>query len=136
MTEWKWAMLAIIPFLRGREMVRTWAVMFTASMATFVIHTPVGYMAIDAVAAALVMVRPAGLPQRLIGALFVGMLMFDLGFYLSPGADQVLFNGILTGIGWLQWAILGAWTGHDIWRNHRVGADAADGVSVARQGRS
>lgn len=117
-------------------MVRTWAVMFAASMATFVIHSPVGFMAIDALAAAFVMVRPAGLPQRLIGALFVGMLMFDLGFYVSTKADPALFYSILTGIGWLQWAILAAWSGHDIWRNHRVGADAADGVYPARQGRS
>lgn len=128
-------MLTLLPFLRGREMLRTWAVMFVASMATFVIHGPVGYMAIDALAAAAVMARPAGLAQRLIGALFVLMLMFDLGFYWSSRADGDLFRSILTGIGWLQWLILGAWTGHDFWRTHRVGADTPDCVPVARQRR-
>lgn len=136
MTEWKWAMLALLPLLRGREMQRTWAVMFVASLATFVIHGPVAYMAIDALAAALIMVRPAGLAQRMIGALFVVMLMFDLGFYLSPGADGNLFRSILTGIGWVQWLILGVWTSHDLWRHHRGNADLVHRVSPARQGRT
>lgn len=136
MSEWKVAMLFLIPMLRGREMLRTWTVMFVASLATFVIHGPVGYMGIDAVAAAFIMARPAGLAQRLIGALFVVMLMFDLGFYLSPGADGTLFRNILTGIGWVQWLILGAWTGHDAWRNNRGRAGIGDGLSAARPGRA
>ena len=129
-------MLALLPFIRGKEMARTWAAMICASLATFIIHTPVGYMAIDAIAAAVIMARPAGLAQRLIGALFVLMLMFDLGFYLSAQSDPALFYAVLTGIGWVQWLILGAWTGHDFWRNHRVGSDTVYRAYADREGRA
>lgn len=119
MTDWKVAMMMLAPFLRGRPMLRTWAALFGASLSTFWIYTPLGYLLVDAVAAAIVVARPSGLAQKSIGALFVCMVLFDLGFYLSPQADVALFRAVLTGIGWVQWLILGAWTGHDAWGRYR-----------------
>lgn len=123
---WKAAMLVIAPMMRGRPMFRTWIALFGASVATFFVHAPLGYLAIDAIAASIVVARPSGLAQKAIGVLFVCMVLFDLGFYLSPQADSDLFRTILTGIGWLQWLILGAWAGHDLlgrYRNWNSGVD-------------
>lgn len=135
MTEWKFAMLMLAPFMRGHQMMRTWAAVMGASVATFFVHDPIGFVAIDAIAAALVMARPNGLPQKAIGALFALMVMFDLGFYLSPSADWALFSSVLTGIGWVQWLILAGWTGHDAWRNYRGWSDATDRLPAAYQRR-
>jgi hypothetical protein len=127
-------MLVIAPFMRGRPMLRTWAALLGASVATYWVQTPLGYLAIDAVAAAIVVARPSGLAQKAIGALFVCMVLFDLGFYLSPviadflnqfgfrlseQADVELFRAVLTWIGWVQAAILAGWLGHDAWGRYR-----------------
>jgi hypothetical protein len=126
-------MLVIAPFMRGRPMLRTWAALLGASVATYWVHTPLGYLAIDAVAAALVVARPSGLAQKAIGALFVCMVLFDLGFYLSPQFNGELFRAILTGIGWVQWLILGAWAGHDTWGRYRNWSNPALYPYHARQ---
>lgn len=133
LTAWKAAMLMLTPFMRGRQMLRAWVAMFGASVAAYFVRDPVAYIAIDAIAAALVMARPSGLPQRAIGALFVLMLMFDLGFYLSPQANPGLFYMVLMALGWGQWAILAGWTGHDAWRNYRGWADPVGNPSVAHE---
>lgn len=124
MTEWKLAMLMLSPFMRGRQMLRVWIVLMGASIAAHFANSITAFMAIDAVAAALVLARPAGLPQRLIGALFAWMLFMDLGFYLSAREGWGLFLEASSAAGWVQWAILGAWSGHDAWRNYRGWADA------------
>ena len=119
-------MLMLSPFMRGHQMLRTWIAVMGASVATMFFHGAVAFIAIDAIAAAVVMARPTGLPQKVIGALFALMVMFDLGFYLSPSADWGLFSAVLTGIGWLQWLILAGWTGHGFWRDYRVWSDTAN----------
>lgn len=119
-------MLAIAPMMRGNQMLRTWVAMFGASVLAWVVQDVVAYIAIDAVCAAIIMARPSGLPQKAIGALFTLMVMFDLGFFLSPSADWSLFAGALSAVGWVQWAILVGWTGHDFWRDYRNGPNALD----------
>jgi hypothetical protein len=109
--------------------------MFGASMATYVVHDAVGYLAIDAIAAAIVVARPAGLPQKAIGLLFVWMMMFDLGFLLSPHAGWDLFAALSTGIGWLQWCILAGWEGHDALRRYRDWAYPVRGALHSDKGR-
>jgi hypothetical protein len=133
--EWKLAMLALAPFLRGRQKQRTWVAMFGASVATYFVHDPVGFLAIDAIAAAIVVARPSGLPQKAIGGLFVWMMMFDLGFLLSPHAGWDLFFTLSTGLGWFQWMILAGWEGHDAWRRYRNWSDAVDRPPPAYEGR-
>lgn len=124
-------MLGLSPFMRGHQMLRTWAAVMGASAATYFVHDPVGYMAIDAIAAAIVMARPAGLPQRAIGALFTLMVLFDLGFYLSPHADWGLFVSALSIVGWVQWLILAGWAGHDAWGHYLRWSDPRSGSPVA-----
>ena len=135
MTEWKLAMLALAPLMRGHEMLRTWLAMFGASVAALLVQDVVAYIAIDAIAGAIVMARPSGLAQKAIGALFVLMVMFDLGFYLSPHADWGLFASALSAVGWVQWVILGAWSGHAAWGRYRGWADARNGLPAANKGR-
>jgi hypothetical protein len=132
---WKVAMICIAPFMRGRPMLRTWVALFAASVATYFVHTPLGYLVIDAVAASLIVARPSGLAQKAIGALFVSMVLFDLGFYLSPQADENLFRTVLTGIGWIQWLILGAWGGYDLLGRYRDWNSGVDRPPVAHQRR-
>lgn len=134
LTSWKVAMLALTPFMRGNQMLRTWAAVFGASVATYFFQGVPAFIAIDAIAAALVIARPSGLAQKSIGALFVCMLLFDLGFYLSPQENVDLFRAVLTGIGWFQWLILLGWTGHDCWRRYRSWSDAPYSPPAAYQG--
>lgn len=136
MTEWKVAMVLLLPFIRGYQKTWAWLVLIGASLSTYVVTSTVGYMAIDAIAAALIMAtKPSNLPQRLIGALFAGMLMFDLGFYLSPQASPEFFRFNLVVLGWLQWAVLGAWIIHD-WRNNRGRSGSIVSLAHTREGRS
>lgn len=128
-------MLMLSPLMRGRQKLRTWGAVFGASLATYFVQDPVGYLAIDAIAAAIVVARPSGLPQKAIGGLFVFMLMFDLGFVLSPHKGWDLFVALSTAVGWVQWLILGAWAGHDAWGRYRNWTDPAYGSLPAHQGR-
>lgn len=124
LTSWNYAMFAIAPLMRSKPMLRTWLALSGASAAAWLVNDVTAFIAIDAVAAAIVIARPSGLPQKLIGALFVCMVLFDLGFYLSPQADGALFVSVLTFIGWVQWLILGAWAGHDLMGRYRNWSDA------------
>lgn len=134
MTEWKLAMLMIAPFMRGHEMLRTWLAMFGTSIGALLVQDVVAYIAIDAVCAAIVMARPSGLAQKAIGALFILMVMFDLGFFLSPRADWGMFANSLSVVGWVQWAILGVWAGHDVWGYYRGWSHAADRIPAGHKG--
>ena len=134
MTEWKLAMLCLAPFMRGRQMLRVWVAMFGASVAAHFAQDVVAYIAIDAICAALIMARPSGVAQKAIGALFVLMVMFDLGFYLSPQTDWGAFAGSLSAVGWVQWFILAGWTGHDAWRNYSGWANAPNGIPASIKG--
>ena len=124
-------MLGLSPFMRGRQMLRTWIVLMGASVATYVVHDPVSFMAIDAISAAAIMARPSGLPQRAIGALFTLMVLFDLGFYLSPQNGWGLYYSALSVVGWVQWAILAGWAGHDWFGRYRSWASPAGGLPAA-----
>jgi hypothetical protein len=126
-------MFAIAPLMRGKPMLRTWVALSAASAAAWLVNDVIAFIAIDAIAAALIVARPAGLPQKLIGALFVCMVLFDLGFYLSPQADAGLFFSVLTVIGWFQWAVLAGWTGHDAWRRYSDWTGSVDRPPPAYQ---
>lgn len=114
MTSWDAAMVGLLPFMRTRQLARTWLALMGASLATFFVHDAVGYFVIDALAAAIVMRRPSSIPQKLIGALFTLMAIYDLGYVLSAQGDWQLFTTALRYVGWAQWAVLAGWTGHDI----------------------
>ena len=132
MTSWDAAMLGLSPFMRGHQMMRTWLALMCASLPTFIVTDAVGYFLVDVTAAAIVMARPAGLPQRMIGGLFTLMALFDLGYVLSSQADWSLFTSALRYTGWAQWAVLAGWAGHDFlgrfvrWNGPAHGASAAN----------
>lgn len=128
-------MMLLLPFLRGRHKLRTWAAVFGASIATYFIQDPVGYLIIDSIAAAIVVARPAGIAQKIIGMLFVWMMMFDLGYLLSPHAGWDLFFGLSLALGWLQFTILAGWEGHDAIRRYRDWSDPLHGSLPADQRR-
>lgn len=118
-TDWKFAMLCLLPLmweqvrLRDNRKIRTWAAMMGASVAAAFSPSVVFFTVIDILAAAIVLKRPACTAQRMIGLLFVGMIFFELGFLISEGHQQTVLVAALSGLGWMQFAILAAWGSHD-----------------------
>lgn len=87
--------------------------MFGASVAALMFPHVGVYLAIDLIAGAIVLARPAGLEQRLIGALFAGMAIFDIGYILGGQKDPDLYVQFMNILGWVQFAILAIWGAHD-----------------------
>lgn len=115
-SHWTLAMAALIPVMARGPKMRTWGSMLGASAAAWLVpyaHAP-SYLAIDLLAGGIVLVRPAGLPQRMIGALFASMSMFHIGVLLAGGPGDIgLYMGANLAAGWLQWAILLCWGVYD-----------------------
>ena len=129
MSDWKIAMVVLLPLLAVGSPVRlwgvhipsgrkgwTWLVLFSSALAAML--SPADsvwpYAVIDALAGYFVLRRPRGEAQRAIGTIFIMMLFLHLGFYLAcrlqPGPHDylgyVMANRLL---GWLQWACLASW---------------------------
>lgn len=159
MADWHYAMLLIAPLMlhwRGSwtkrlstRRLRIWAVMLAASLAAYAVPSlvlgavpplavMVGYMAIDLTAGvAVTYPRPANCAQRTIGALFAGMLCFDIGFFsVSDGSNIQQFVDALEGLGWVQWACLFSWgiwnVGKAVVGSRWSGRPAVSGRRVAR----
>ena len=115
--EWFAAMLLILPFMRGRAKVRTWGALFLASVAAWVFPSIAAHIAIDLLAGALVLKRPRGLAQKIIGFGFVAMLIFSSGYVMSQQANPWTLYYAMLGIGWAQWAVLLSWGLYDFARN-------------------
>lgn len=141
LTPWKTAMVAILPLMGRLPRIRTWLAMFLNSIAAmaFVSPSPGGYIAIDLLAGALVLVAPAGLAQRLIGLLFACMVMFHAGFLLaqwwatSP-PNIALYLSAQRIVGWAQWAVLVGWGTIDVVKSlaRRRRADRGEMVAQGR----
>jgi len=114
-TDWKIAMICLLPMMLGGAKLRTWGALFGASLAALFAPFIAAFVAIDIVAAAVILRQPLGIAQRLIGLLFVGMVFFELGFLISEGHQQELMLSGLAGLGWAQWVILAAWGLYDTW---------------------
>lgn len=129
MSDWKIAMVCLLPLLAVGSPVslwgvrlpsgmkgKTWLVLFSASLAGMLFDASaiMAFLAIDALGAFFVLQRPRGETQRAIGILFIMMMFLHLGFYaacrLQPGPHDLTgyanFNRLL---GWLQWACLAFW---------------------------
>lgn len=114
-------MLLALPFMRVGPKLRTWAALMGAAVAGMLLPPlPIGiappffiiagYVAIDFIAALVVLKAPAGTAQRLIGGLFAGMICFHIGFFIAnAGHNVVSYTDTLSNIGWVQWACLLAW---------------------------
>lgn len=123
MSDWKVAMLCLIPLMWGQAKTRTWAALFISSLAAMFAPFLSAFVVIDLVAAGVVLRRPAGLAQRTIGALFVGMILFEIGFLFSAGNQVDLLRYGLQCLGWAQWTVLATWGAYDAVRYcvHRLG---------------
>jgi hypothetical protein len=115
-SDWKVAMLCLLPLMWGQAKLRTWGALFGASLAALFAPFLSAFVVIDLVAAAVILRAPAGFAQRSIGALFVGMILFEIGFLLSEGNQQGLMLSGLQALGWAQWAILATWGAYDAFR--------------------
>lgn len=98
--------------------LRTWAALFGASLATIAFPSVGAYVAVDIIAGAIVLRHPAGCAQRVIGFLFVCMVLFELGYLLSAQQQGEFLVSSLRGIGWMQWLVLAAWGGSDVLRHY------------------
>lgn len=129
MSDWKIAMVILLPLLAVGSPVRiwgvhmpagrkgwTWLVLFCSALAggLFAGTSVWPFAVIDAVSAWFVLKRPRGEAQRAIGTIFIMMLFLHLGFYLAcrlqPGPRD--FLGYVyweRSLGWLQWACLASW---------------------------
>lgn len=150
LSTWKVAMVCLLPLLAvgspkricgiaipWGQRGRTWSVMIGASMIAMLFESAAiwPFMAIDAVAAAIVLKRPRGEYQRAIGLLFVSMMFLHVGFYLAcrmqPGPHDFVgyaeWNRLL---GWMQWACLLSWGIRDAFRRlHGRSGDSGNPVA-------
>jgi len=106
-------MICLIPLMFGQAKARTWAALMGAALAASVLPFMAAFVVIDLIAAAVVLRRPAGIAQRMIGLLFVGMVFYEIGFLLSDGNQRGLLVASLVALGWLQWAVLAGWGAYD-----------------------
>lgn len=129
-------MLFALPFMGRGAKLRTWLALMGASLAAMAFPPlSVGaYIAIDGVAGIIVLAKPAGPVQKLIGELFMLMVCFHLGFALSSafwpvdGADQFYYQANAA-TGWLQFAILLGW---GLWDAGKALVGVADRRRIAR----
>ena len=135
MSEWKLAMLLALPFMqRGPSCghgLHLWGVIGGHGLPS---AYGGAYIAIDIAAGAIVLARPAGEVQRLIGRCFVLMVGFHLGFALNlalgpvEGADLFYYQANAA-TGWLQFAILLGW---GLWDAGKALVGVADRRRIAR----
>lgn len=127
-------MLVMLPLMFGGAKPRVWIVMLGASVLAAIFPHPPVWLTIDLLAGALVLRHPAGQAQRLIGLIFAGMAMFDIGFLIGGARDLAAFTGFLACLGWVQFVILLAWGLHDHFGHRFRRAGPVRGQVVARPG--
>lgn len=122
---WHEAMLAmLLLFLVHRRnmgrwplhRIRTWAALFGASLAAWLVTPPFGvtpfftYAVICLIAAWVVSVKPAGIPQRAIAIIFGGMAAVHVGlFFTGQPNGGAAYIEVMQIAGWAQLAILLFW---------------------------
>lgn len=99
------------------------------------------YMLTDALTAWVIMLRPAGRPQSLIGWTFITQVMLHAVYgaskYINPEFNaywaQIAYWKVLLSVALLQLVILGGWIGGHWWRRYtyRSGANSVAGPSSA-----
>lgn len=159
-------MFALLPFLVAQRFVgklplqklRTWAALVGASLLNWAVTPQTGgvpilqYIAIDSLAALVLIWPPASQFQRKITALFAIMVLTHVGFaagrlawgdiaweaMVLPSQAHWTVNNLL---GWVQFALLAWWGGSDVGRyvrNNRGGGSVGGdrhGVANIRRGR-
>lgn len=89
-------------------------------------------IAIDGFAAFVILWRPAGRWQSLLGVSYCAQIAMHIGYgallLTDQQPDQWSYYDALTRVAWVQLALLGAWGGRTIWRalaGHNGGGSAA-----------
>lgn len=116
MDPWFYALAASVALCwTSRAKMRTWSALGASSIVGLLLPpVSVGaYMLVDFMAAALVLRKPAGCPQKLVGAAFAGMVAFHIGFIISGRQNWVAYYDMQYLTGWLQLACLAAWGAWD-----------------------
>jgi hypothetical protein len=151
-SPWKLAMIALLPLIcaqQGRlpvHKLRVWGALFGASVLAWFVTPEVGYapllwyIVIDTAAAWIVLARPAGIAQKLIGLLFAAMVLFHIGV-LMRGAENAndIYYAFQFSAGWAQFLVLAGWAGNDVgrsvWRRFRRAVPVLAGHSHNGAGR-
>ena len=132
---WIIAMLALLPLMRGRARLRTWLALMSACAAAWIFPTIAAHIAIDILAGAVVLKRPKGLAQKIIGFLFVAMILFSTGYLFSSQSNPLSLQSGMIVMGWLQWAVLLSWGVYDLARDRRSRTGIDGGVAAPDAGR-
>ena len=95
---------------------------------------------IDGIAAAVILTRPAARYQSVLGSLYLVQIACHCGYGLNViqgTADPMAYYTLISGIGWLQILVLGAWGGGDLVRRmlHRFRGRAAAMADTESMGR-
>ena len=132
MTGWQIAMLYLAAFIvahfawdvRPWHRVRTWIALFGAGFVGHLANAQYGgtdrlmaaYIVIDLTAAAIVLVRPAGLAQKAIGFCFAVMVLAHIGMVIASvfgPANPASYDDLNMRLGWAQFLILLLWSCED-----------------------
>jgi hypothetical protein len=91
--------------------MRTWSALAISSLfGWFLPPLAIGsYIIVDTLAAALVLRSPAGVAQRLVGLGFAGMILFHVGYVISPQTNWQEYYRAQEFVGWVQLLLLGVW---------------------------
>lgn len=126
MSLWEAVMLCVLPLMWGGARPRVWGALMAGHLVSWVLPFAPAFILIDLLTAAVVLSRPAGEAQKLIGLLSVGMALTGIGYFIatdimgSVGQPRA-YADILRLLGWLQLIILGVW-GFDGTIGHRFRA--------------
>lgn len=128
MSDWHIAMLAILPLTvwarpRRSVRVRVWLAMMIASGAAYIYPSIWAFVAIDLIAAVIVLIPPRNLWQKIIGGLFLVMAFIEIGYagsvvsylynFSSAQPDPTLLRQTNIVIGWAALSVLFIFSGDD-----------------------
>jgi hypothetical protein len=132
---WWIAMLAVLPLIHGERMFRTWLAVTGAAVLGWLFPYVAAYVLIDLAAAAVVVRRPRGLPQKGICALFAVMMLIEIGYLFSSQLNGDILANIGVVIGWIMWLLLLSWGLHEYDERNRVDSSRSwtFGPALARE---
>ncbi len=109
-------MLIAVPFMLWTEPKRrTWVTLFLSGQAAlFIPATAIGgFMLVDLMAGYAIIRHPAGWVQKCIGALFLLMVAFHIGYLFGMAEGNPMnphyYGEVVRGIGWGQAVLLFGW---------------------------
>ena len=109
--------------LRNVRMARVWLVFAGATLAAWAYQSIPFYIAVDLIAAAIVLAKPRCVWQKLIGVIILTMATLGLGFmisevafawgYVSSTPNQAALWDVYMWLSYFELAVFFLWGGHD-----------------------